>query len=148
MLRKPVSTLGMLLIMVGSAACSLRQADLTPTMAVEATATASGDAVESASTEQQASGGYMPPGTSERIEDWWGIIKGTEAGAQYDDCFERRDLGQTILFGIDSMDPGIRSQIEALRDSGKIVHLSGTLFSNAPDCNGSQVQVDRIEVEG
>ncbi len=90
----------------------------------------------------------MPPGTPEEIEDWWGVIKSTEPGAQFDDYFERQDLGQAIQFGIDSMDPAIRSQIEALSDSGKIVHLYGRLLSNVPDCNGSQIQVDRIEVEG
>jgi putative hemolysin len=106
----------------------------TPTMTVEATL--------------DASGGYMPPGTSEQIADWWGVIKSTEPGAQYDDYFERQDLGQIIYFGIDSMTPTVKSQIEALRDSSKIVHLYGTLFSNVPDYNGSQIQVDRIEVEG
>ena len=95
-----------------------------------------------------ASGGYMPPGTSEDFADWWGVIKSTESGAQYDDYFERQDLGGSILFGIDSMDPDVQAQINALRDSGKIVHLYGTLFSNMPDYNGSQVQADRIEVEG
>ena len=94
-----------------------------------------------------ASGGYMPPGTSEQIADWWGVIKSTGAGAQYDDYFERQDLGQIIYFGIDSMDPAVKVQIEALRDSGKIVHLYGTLFSNVPDYNSSQILVDRIEVE-
>jgi hypothetical protein len=89
----------------------------------------------------------MPPGTSEPIEDWWGVIKSTDAGAQYDDYFERQDLGGSIYFGIDSLDPELEAQIQALRDSGKIVHLYGTLFSNVPDYNGSQVQVDRIEVE-
>jgi len=114
----------------------------TPAIVVEATSTASG------STEEQASGGYMPPGTSEEIADWWGVIKSTEPGAQYDDYFERQDLGQQfIYFGIDSMDPVVQSQIEALHDSGKIVHLYGTLLSNVPDFNGSQIQVDRIEVE-
>ena len=95
-----------------------------------------------------ASGGYMQPGTSEPIEDWWGIIKSTQSGAQYDDYFERQDFGQIIYFGIDSMDPTVQAQIEALRDSGKIVHLYGALLSNMPDYNGSQIQVDRIEVEG
>jgi hypothetical protein len=94
-----------------------------------------------------ASGGYMPPGTAEEIIDWWGVIKSTEPGAQYDDYFERQDLGQTIYFGIDSTDPAVKSQIEVLRGSGKIVHLYGTLLSNVPDYNGSQIQVDRIEVE-
>jgi hypothetical protein len=45
------------------------------------------------------------------------------------------------------MDPAVQAQIKELRDSGKIVHLYGTLFSNVPDYNGSQVQVDRIEFE-
>jgi hypothetical protein len=46
------------------------------------------------------------------------------------------------------MDPAVKSQIKALRDSGKIVHLYGTLISNIPDYNGSQIEVDHIEVEG
>jgi hypothetical protein len=92
-------------------------------------------------------GSAMPAGATEEITDWWGVIKGTEPGAQYDDYFERQDLGQVIYFGIDSMDPAVASQIKALRDSGKIVHLYGTLLSNVPDSNGSQIQVERIEVE-
>jgi putative hemolysin len=113
----------------------------TPAIVVEATSTASGG-----STEENPSGGYMPPGTSEEIADWWGVIKSTQPGAQYDDYFERQDLGQIIYFGIDSIDPMIQAQIKELRDSGKIIHLYGTLFSNVPDYNGSQIQVDRIEV--
>ncbi len=89
----------------------------------------------------------MPPGTTEEIADWRGVIKSTQPGAQYDDYFELWTNGQIIYFGIDSMDPAVKSQIVALRDSGKIVHLYGTLLSNVPDFNGSQVQVDRIEVE-
>ncbi len=88
----------------------------------------------------------MPPGTTEEISDWWGVIKSTPPGAQYDDYFERQDLGQIIYFGIDSRDPTVEAQIKALRDSGKIVHLYGTLSSNVPDYNGSQIQVLRIEV--
>ncbi len=97
--------------------------------------------------QEQASGGYMPPGTSEEIADWRGVIKSTEPGAQYDDYFELWTNGQIIYFGIDSMNPAVQAQIKALRDSGKIVHLYGTLLSNVPDYNGSQIQVDRIEVE-
>jgi putative hemolysin len=120
----------------------------TPAMAAETTVNASGGGPGgSGGTEGNPSGGFMPPGTTEEIADWWGVIKSTEPGAQYDDYFERQDLGQIIYFGIDSMDPAVKSQIEALRDSGKIVHLYGTLLSNVPDFNGSQIQVDRIEVE-
>lgn len=118
------------------------QASPTPATAVEATPEAGGGKPGG-----NASGGYMPPGTSEEINDWWGIIKSTPPGAQYDDYFERQDLGQMLYFGIDSMDPEVKSQIEVLRDSGKIVHLYGTLLSNVPDYNGSQVQVDRIEIQ-
>ena len=109
------------------------QASPTPVKTVEATV--------------EASGGYMPPGTAEEITDWWGVIKSTEAGSQYDDFFERQDLGGAIAFGIDSLDPAVQARIKELRDSGKIVHMDGTLLSNVPDYNGSQVQVVRIVVE-
>jgi hypothetical protein len=89
----------------------------------------------------------MPPDTTEEISDWWGVIKSTEPGAQYDDYFELWINGQTITFGIDSMDPVVQAQIEALRDSSKIVHLYGILHSNVPDYNGSQIQVIRIEID-
>jgi putative hemolysin len=113
-----------------------------PATTLEATTEAGGGSLGG-----NASGGYMPPGATEEFADWWGVIKSNEPGAEFDDCFVRQDLGPIIYFGIDSRDPAIESQIEALRDSGKIVHLYGTLVSNVPDCNGSQVQVDRIEVE-
>ena len=109
---------------------------VTPAITVEATASPSNDP-----------GSFVSPGTAEEITNWWGVIKSTDPGAQYDDYFERQDLGQMVYFGIDSMDPAVKSQIEALRDSGKIVHLYGTLISNIPDYNGSQIQVNRIEVE-
>jgi putative hemolysin len=119
------------------------QSSPTPAVTVEATTEASGGV-----SAEQASGGYKPPGSSEEMADWWGVIKSTEPGAQYDDYFERQDLGQQfIYFGIDSVDPAVQSQIEALRNSGKIVHLSGTLLSNVPDYNGSQILVDRINIE-
>lgn len=121
----------------------------TPTSTVEATKEGSGSGPGGSNNSgENASGGYMVPGTTEEFTDWWGVIESTEPGAQYDDYFERQDLGQNIYFGIDSMDPAIEVQIKELRDSSKIVHLYGTLFSNVHDYNGSQVQVDRIQVEG
>jgi putative hemolysin len=125
------------------------QTSPTPAMNVQATTEASGGVPGGSEPgDNNASGGYIPPGTAEEISDWWGVIKRTTPGAQYDDYFERQDLNQQfIYFGIDSIDPAVKSQIEALRDSGKIVHLYGTLFSNVPDYNGSQILVARIEVE-
>jgi hypothetical protein len=115
---------------------------ITPSSTVEIIKASGGN------TDVNAAGGYMPPGTSEEMADWWGVIQSTPPGAQYDDYFERQDLGQQfIYFGIDSMDPAVQAQIVALRDSSKIVHLFGTLFSNVPDYNGSQILVERIEVE-
>jgi hypothetical protein len=120
----------------------------TPALTVEATRNASGGGPGgSVGSGENGAGGFMPAGAAEEMADWWGVIKSTEPGAEYDDYFERQDLGQIIYFGIDSKDPAVQSQIKALRDSGKIVHLYGTLFSNVPDFNGSQVRVDRLEVE-
>ena len=118
------------------------QESQTPAILADETSTSSSNDIG-----ENASGGYMPPGTSEEIADWRGVIKSTEPGAQYDDYFELWTNGQFIYFGIDSMDPAVHAQIEALRNSGMIVHLYGTLFSNVPDYNGSQIQVDRIEIE-
>lgn len=90
-------------------------------------------------------GTTLQPGTEE-VFDWWGTIKSSPAGAQFNDYFERQDLGEVISYGIDSIDPAIQSQIVAFRDTGKIVHLYGILM-DAPDYNGSQIQPDRIVVE-
>ncbi len=92
-------------------------------------------------------GSSMPPETTEAVVDWWGVIKSTPPGAQFDDYFERQDLGQSLSFGLDALDPAVKARIEALCDTGKIVHLYGTLISNVPDYNGSQIQVERLEVE-
>jgi hypothetical protein len=113
----------------------------TPATAAEATVPAS------SATKEATPGSSMPPGATEQVAGWWGVIVSSPAGAQFDDHFERQDPGQIIIFGIDSLDPAVQAQIVALRDSGRIVHLWGTLLSNVPDANGSQVQVDRIEVE-
>ncbi len=73
----------------------------TPVITVEAIADTSGG----------DPGSSMPPGAKEAVTDWWGVIKRTEPGAQFDDYFERQDLGQVIYFGIDSMDPAVQAQI-------------------------------------
>jgi putative hemolysin len=91
----------------------------------------------------------LPPpadGSPAAVVDWWGVIKSNPPGAQFDDYFERQDQGQAIRYGIDSLDPAVRAQIEALRDTGQVVHLYGTLLSDVPDVNGTQIQVERIVV--
>lgn len=86
------------------------------------------------------------PGGPEEVNDWWGVIRKTDAGAQFDDYFERQDLGQPLDFGIDSRDPAVEAQIESLRDTGKVVHLYGTLSSDVPDVNGTQILVVTLVV--
>jgi hypothetical protein len=63
----------------------------------------------------------------------------TSPGTQYGYYFVRQSFGQIIYLGTDTMDPPIMSQIMVLRDSGKIVHLYGTLLSNVPYYNSSQI---------
>ena len=87
-----------------------------------------------------------PP--AEKIEGWEGFIVSTEPGAQYDDYFERTDLGQVILFGIEAQDPAVTQRIVDFRDSGSRVRVSGTLHGNVPDYNGSQIRVTAIEAIG
>ena len=104
------------------------QASSTPAIAVEATTEASGGGPGgSGGTGGDGSGGYMPPGATEEIADWWGVIKSTEPGAQYDDYFERQDLGQIIYFGIDSMDPAVqvpdRSATRQWQDRSSLRHI-------------------------
>lgn len=113
----------------------------TPGLVVESTSAAN------VSSHENDAGGYMPTGTEEKIVGWRGVIRSSEPGAEYDDYFERQDLGQPILFGIDSSDPAVKSQIIALRDSGKILQIDGTLLSNVPDYNGSRIQVSRVEID-
>ena len=83
----------------------------------------------------------------QETDSWIGVIKSTDEGAQFDDYFESKDSGQVKSFGIDSIDTEVKAQIETLRDTGKVIHIYGTLITDIPDYNGSQIQVDRIEVE-
>ncbi len=56
--------------------------------------------VSGGGTEENGSGCYMAPGSAEEFSDWWGVIKSTPSGAEFDDYFERQDLGQVILGGL------------------------------------------------
>jgi hypothetical protein len=86
-----------------------------------------------------------PSSWTEPVEDWWGEIVSNPPDAQWDDYFQRQIVngGQ---YGIESLDPEIQAQIVALRDTGKTVHVWGTLHHNVPDYGAAQIQVTRIEV--
>jgi putative hemolysin len=96
-------------------------------------------------TEEVVDASSSIPGPEE-ISEWVGLIHSTDTGDQFDDYFERTDLGQLLYFGIESQDPEIAAQIVELRDSGKTVRVWGTLYSDALDYNGSQILVTRIEI--
>jgi len=81
----------------------------------------------------------------EPVEGWWGVIVSNPPDAQFDDYFERQIYGAP-RYGIEASDPDLCEQIEALRDSGKTVHVYGLLVENVPDAYGRQIVVSRIEV--
>jgi hypothetical protein len=82
---------------------------------------------------------------AEPVEDWWGEIVSNPPGSQFDDYFQRQ-IVDGEQYGIESLDPNIQAQIVALRDTGTMVHVWGTLHHNVPDYNAAQIQVTLIEV--
>ncbi|TFG71993.1 MAG: hypothetical protein E4H27_03500 [Anaerolineales bacterium] len=82
---------------------------------------------------------------SDVVADWYGVIRSTPVGAQFDDYFEKSGYNSGT-YGISSKDPVIAQQIVVLRDSDKQVRLWGVLLTDVPDYNGSQIEVTRIEV--
>jgi hypothetical protein len=80
----------------------------------------------------------------EPVEDWEGIIISNPPGAQFDDYFLLAgDLA--VGYGIASLDPTVRAQLESLRDSGATIRVWGQLRTGVPDAYGSQIEVTAIE---
>ena len=79
------------------------------------------------------------------IEGWTGAIFGTPADAQFDDYFVLSG-GVPMRYGIDSADPAIAAQLESLRDTGSIVRVWGQVTCPTIDFQGTQIQVEWIEV--
>lgn len=57
-----------------------------------------GDSIKTTETVETPEG-TLQSGT-EAVSDWWGTIKSTPAGAQYNDFFDRPDLGRQFLKGL------------------------------------------------
>ncbi len=79
------------------------------------------------------------------VADWYGVIKSTPVGAQFDDYYEKSGYNSDT-YGISSKDPVIAQQLADMRDSNTQVRLWGVLLTDVPDCGGSQIEVTRIEV--
>jgi hypothetical protein len=82
----------------------------------------------------------------EPVEGWFGTLVSNAPGSQFDDYFV---LGGTypVAFGLHSLDPQLQSELEALRDSGTPFRVWGILRTGVPDAFGSQIQVERIEIQ-
>jgi hypothetical protein len=63
-------------------------------------------------------------------------------GVQSDNDFRRAD--ETGHQGIDTMDPALRDQLEALRDSETPVHAWGILRTDIPDSYGLQIELQQL----
>jgi hypothetical protein len=86
------------------------------------------------------------------VVDWSGYVIGLPAGAQFNDYFLPAG-GNATQYGIDSAlaassgERELADEIEALRDSGKTVHIWGDMTCNVPDVGGCQIVVWKIETD-
>lgn len=87
----------------------------------------------------------LPSGTPERqrpVEGLLGRIYPLGAMAQFDDYFESL-VGER--YGIAGNTPELEERITALRQSGALVSVWGTLYVDAADYEGRQILVERID---
>ncbi len=84
----------------------------------------------------------LPQVRTQEVEEWWGVVVSNPPGAQFDDYFQMMDQNGT-RYGIDSLDDAIRSELVALRDTGRVIQVWGTLSLDVPDAYGGQIQVTR-----
>jgi len=80
---------------------------------------------------------------SEPVDGWVGVLVALEAGAQFDDYFER-DNGQR--YGIDTPDPKLAKRLETLLAEGARVKVWGELWGDVLDVEGRQIHVLEVEV--
>jgi hypothetical protein len=88
-----------------------------------------------------------PESEADPVEAWEGIIWATREMAQYDDYFALSgDL--PVRFGIESDDPALAAQLEALRDTQTPVRVWGRLTCGVIDVNACQISVIAIAIVG
>jgi len=81
----------------------------------------------------------------EEVADWTGTVVSAEGGAQIDDYFET--IGQNGRWMGIWGEGEIGERLEALRDTGTVIHVWGLIRYNVPDANNAQITVERLEVE-
>jgi hypothetical protein len=89
---------------------------------------------------------HMEMTSDEVVEGWEGVIYDGPPGPRSggDDYFAL--VGDfPVQFGIWAMDEGLRAELEALRDTQKVIRIWGTLVAGLPDWNLTQINVERYE---
>jgi hypothetical protein len=79
------------------------------------------------------------------VAGWEGTVAGTPDDAQFDDYFVQSG-NVPMRYGIESANAAVAAQLESLRDTGTIVRVWGQVTCPAIDFQGSQIQVNRIEI--
>ena len=82
----------------------------------------------------------------EPVEGWQGTLVGNPPGSQFDDYFVLSGA-YPVAYGLHSLDPQLQSELEAMRDTRTAFRVWGSLRTGVPDAFGSQIQVERIELE-
>jgi len=85
----------------------------------------------------------------EPLEDWTGMVVCSHFNSSPDnECGNAFVLlgDFPVWYGIWSQDADILTQINALRETGQIIVVSGQLLAGVPDVNGTQIQVEKIDI--
>jgi putative hemolysin len=81
------------------------------------------------------------------VEGWDGVIVKEPPMSQYDDHFVLSG-DFFVIYGIDSSDPAIATQLEELRNTMTPVRIWGEVTCGVMDVNGCAINVTRLEITG
>jgi len=82
------------------------------------------------------------------VEGWKGILVSNTFNMGLTTVLVNTEIPFPVCFGLDSTDPEISAQFEALRDSGTVVRIWGDLSAGVMNTNATSIMVTGIEVLG